>query len=64
MTLTGHVPRGMNAFDFIDAGADQINHVSFIYAAIVPDADPVAAAPPVDVARKLFALMRERGTVV
>ena len=68
MTLTGHVPSGMNAFDFIDAGADQINHVRFIYAAIVPDADPVAAAPPVDVesaaAKRLFALMRERGTVV
>src|SRR4029077_15666151 len=26
MTVTGHVPTGMNALQFVEAGADQINH--------------------------------------
>jgi imidazolonepropionase-like amidohydrolase len=29
ITVTGHVPRGMTARQFIEAGADQINHMSF-----------------------------------
>jgi imidazolonepropionase-like amidohydrolase len=30
MTVTGHVPIGLNAFQTIDAGQDQINHISYI----------------------------------
>jgi len=30
MTVTGHVPSGMNAFEAVDAGMDQINHFSFV----------------------------------
>jgi len=30
MTVTGHVPRGMTAYDAVDAGMDQINHISNI----------------------------------
>jgi imidazolonepropionase-like amidohydrolase len=30
MTVTGHVPRGMTARQFIEAGADQINHTGFL----------------------------------
>jgi imidazolonepropionase-like amidohydrolase len=30
MTVTGHVPEGLNAFQTIAAGQDQINHISFI----------------------------------
>ena len=30
MTVTGHVPNGLNAFQTIDAGQDQINHISYI----------------------------------
>jgi hypothetical protein len=37
MTLTGHVPEGMNAFDAVNAGQDQINHVSYILDIMDPD---------------------------
>jgi imidazolonepropionase-like amidohydrolase len=30
MTVTGHVPEGLTAFQTVEAGQDQINHVSFI----------------------------------
>ena len=32
MTVTGHVPEGMNALTAMDAGLDQINHVEYIAA--------------------------------
>src|SRR5262249_60947036 len=32
MTVTGHVPEGMNAFTAIDAGLDQINHAQYLTA--------------------------------
>jgi imidazolonepropionase-like amidohydrolase len=40
MTVTGHVPEGMNAFAAMDAGLDQINHVEYLVA--VTDSDPQA----------------------
>ena len=30
MTVTGHVPEGMTGFDAIDAGMDQINHITYV----------------------------------
>jgi imidazolonepropionase-like amidohydrolase len=30
MTVTGHVPEGLNAFQTIEAGQDQINHVQYV----------------------------------
>jgi imidazolonepropionase-like amidohydrolase len=30
MTVTGHIPRGMDGYAGVEAGMDQINHVSFI----------------------------------
>ena len=30
MTVTGHVPQGLNAYQVIEAGQDQINHVHYI----------------------------------
>jgi imidazolonepropionase-like amidohydrolase len=30
MTVTGHVPEGLTAFQTIEAGQDQINHISYI----------------------------------
>jgi imidazolonepropionase-like amidohydrolase len=37
MTVTGHVPQGMNAYDAVNAGMDQINHVTFIFEIMDPD---------------------------
>jgi imidazolonepropionase-like amidohydrolase len=30
MTVTGHVPEGLNAFQTVEAGQDQINHIPYI----------------------------------
>jgi imidazolonepropionase-like amidohydrolase len=30
MTVTGHVPNGLNAFQAIEAGLDQINHIQYV----------------------------------
>jgi imidazolonepropionase-like amidohydrolase len=30
MTVTGHVPEGLNAYQVIEAGQDQINHIEYI----------------------------------
>jgi len=30
MTVTGHIPEGLTAFDGVTAGMDQINHISYI----------------------------------
>jgi len=52
MTLTGHVPEGMNAFAAIDAGLDQINHAQYLTA--VADSGP----------ERLIAALRQHKTVI
>jgi imidazolonepropionase-like amidohydrolase len=44
MTVTGHVPEGLNAYQAIEAGQDQINHITFI-------ADIMHAPFPADMSR-------------
>ena len=36
MTVTGHVPSGMNMYEAVDAGFDQINHIDFVFEAMDP----------------------------
>src|SRR4029077_4044375 len=46
MSVTGHVPDGLNAYQTIAAGQDQINHITYIadimHAPLPPDADRAA----------------------
>jgi len=44
MTVTGHVPQGMNAFAAIDAGLDQINHAQYLTAVADSGPDRLIAA--------------------
>ena len=37
MTVTGHVPIGLTAYDVINVGQDQINHISYILSIMDPD---------------------------
>jgi imidazolonepropionase-like amidohydrolase len=30
MTVTGHIPEGMNAYEGVEAGMDQINHIQYV----------------------------------
>jgi imidazolonepropionase-like amidohydrolase len=52
MTVTGHVPDGMNALAAVDAGLDQINHAQYLGAAAGPDPQEV------------IAVLKRHGTVV
>jgi imidazolonepropionase-like amidohydrolase len=36
MSVTGHIPEGMNAFQGVEAGMDQINHVQYIQDIMLP----------------------------
>jgi imidazolonepropionase-like amidohydrolase len=75
MTVTGHVPIGLNAYQTIEAGQDQINHISYIVDIMVPqlpaDAtrlDRANADANLDLnspaAQKAIAFLVEHGTVV
>ena len=67
LTVTGHVPTGMDARQFVEAGADQINHWNSLASAL---RGPGEAGRPgrLDVnaesARATIALLAARGTVV
>lgn len=75
MTVTGHVPIGLNAYQTIEAGQDQINHIPYIVDIMVPqlpsDAtrlDRANAEANLDLnspaAQKAIAFLVEHGTVV
>jgi imidazolonepropionase-like amidohydrolase len=64
LTVTGHVPAAMDAFEGIDDGMDQINHLQFVIRAMNQD----GGVGPVDLqserSKKLIALLKERQIVV
>ncbi|HLL70940.1 MAG TPA: amidohydrolase family protein, partial [Pyrinomonadaceae bacterium] len=71
LTVTGHVPNGTNAFNGIEAGMDQINHINFITRLMYPrDFKPVPGtpAPPLDLespsAQAGIDYLKRHGTVV
>ena len=75
MTVTGHVPEGLDAYQTIEAGQDQINHLQYIanimHAPLPADAtraDRLAANANVNLdspdAKNTLAFLVEHGTVV
>jgi hypothetical protein len=65
MTVTGHVPDGMNAFQGVEAGMDQINHVEFLPAVMqTKNSDQPSNSTPDDarVAASLPALAVDLGS--
>jgi imidazolonepropionase-like amidohydrolase len=75
MTVTGHVPEGLNAYQAIEAGQDQINHIQYIsdimHAPFPPDmsrADKMKALANIDLqspdAQKAIAFLKAHHTVV
>ena len=71
LTVTGHVPNGMNAFNGVEAGMDQINHINFITRLMYPrdfKPTPGTPAPPLDLespsAQAGIDFLRRHGTVV
>jgi imidazolonepropionase-like amidohydrolase len=68
MTVTGHVPEGMNALQAVEAGMDQINHMNYALTGFFPNRDrnnPSVTinlnAPNVVNALRFF---KEHGTVI
>ncbi|HEY9404278.1 MAG TPA: amidohydrolase family protein [Pyrinomonadaceae bacterium] len=71
LTVTGHVPNGMNAFGGVEAGMDQINHINFITRLMYSrDFKPVPGtpAPPLDLespsAQAGIDFLKRHGTIV
>ncbi|HKN74367.1 MAG TPA: amidohydrolase family protein [Candidatus Acidoferrum sp.] len=75
MTVTGHVPEGVSTFEAVEAGQDQINHITFIALMMSPPfpqaatrADRMKAAADLDLnspqSQKALAFLVEHGTVV
>ena len=77
MTVTGHIPNGMNAYEGVEDGMDMINHISFILQLLLPkDFDPKKATPEErmkvmmaadinsDEGKKAVAFFKEHGTVI
>jgi imidazolonepropionase-like amidohydrolase len=75
MTVTGHVPEGLNAYQTIEAGQDQINHISYIsdimhapFPAGMSRMDKAKATANIDLdsaeAQKALSFLKEHHTVV
>lgn len=46
MTVTGHIPQGMTIYDGVNDGMDQVNHIQYLVAVLIPkDFDPRKATP-------------------
>ena len=71
MTVTGHIPVEMIATEAVEAGMDQINHISFLPPVMLPqDAMPEPGKPPplVNVesaeAKQAIEFFKKHGTVI
>ncbi|HEY1936732.1 MAG TPA: amidohydrolase family protein [Candidatus Angelobacter sp.] len=63
MTVTGHIPEGMNAIEGIEDGMDQINHINYLSAVLVdPKSQTIDAESPQ--VKKVIKLLLEHHTVV
>ena len=64
MTVTGHVPRGLDAYQGVAAGMDQINHVQFVLRMMraAGDSTPLTMDDPE--AKRAIAFLQQHGTVI
>jgi imidazolonepropionase-like amidohydrolase len=63
MTVTGHIPNGMNAIEGVEDGMDQINHVQYLTAMMV-DPKTHAVDPDSPQVKTLLKLLLQHHTVV
>ena len=68
MSVTGHIPEGIDAYQGVTAGMDQINHVHYVYEVIRPAAAADGTRSPTDWsgarARRAVAFLRAHHTVI
>ena len=63
MTVTGHIPNGMNAIQGVESGMDQINHIMYLTAVMV-DPEKHTIDPESPKTRSVLKLLLEHHTVV
>ena len=71
MTVTGHIPNGLTAYEGVEAGMDQINHIQYIAPLMMPPEPPASSGvvpPPLDTtsaeSRRMLAFLVAHHTVV
>ena len=68
MTVTGHVPSGLDAYQAVEAGMDQINHIQYIVPLMKPKAVAGSPAPALDLtspeSAKAISFFKEHHTVI
>ncbi|HEY6338771.1 MAG TPA: amidohydrolase family protein, partial [Candidatus Sulfotelmatobacter sp.] len=79
MTVTGHIPQGMTAYDGVNDGMDQINHIQYVYDMLKPKDfnEKAAKASPSeraemmasldvnsDAGKQAIAFLKEHNTVI
>jgi hypothetical protein len=71
MSVTGHIPNGMNAIQGVEAGMDQINHIQYIPPIMLPKnfrPQPSQPQPPIDFqspeAQYALEFLKTHGTVI
>ena len=68
MTVTGHVPGGMNALQAVEAGMDQLAHINYVLTGFYPNRD--RSNPPVSInfdepnVKHALKFFKEHGTVI
>lgn len=68
ITVTGHIPTGLDAFQGVEAGMDQINHIPYIVSIMKPKRVAGKPAPALDLgspeAERALAFLKEHHTVI
>ncbi|HEY8258407.1 MAG TPA: amidohydrolase family protein [Gemmatimonadales bacterium] len=68
MTVTGHVPEGLDVYQAVGAGMDQVNHITYIYNVMRPRKTDSNPAPSLDLnaprARAAIAFLRDHHVVL
>ncbi len=68
MTVTGHVPDGLDFYQAVNAGMDQINHLPYVYNVMRPPKPDSGPRPPLDLAapraRRAVAFLRAHHVVL
>ena len=76
LSVTGHIPDGMNAIQGVEAGMDQINHIQYLAPVLLRRPPPAASATPsappslptldenAPETRHVLDVLRQHGTVI
>jgi len=64
MTVTGHIPRGMDGYQGVNDGMDQVNHISFIQQMMRARGDTAPLTMDMPEAQKAIAFLVEHHIVV